>query len=203
MAGSRAPPLRRRFGLPRNTFATAAICRTCGSRRAMTFFFLMIRRPPGSTLFPYTTLFRSVLDLGALAHPGRVDQPHRLGLAAGRAPFPIDRDRITGDAGLRPGDQPLLPEDAVDQGRLAGIGPADDGELERSLGFVAGGIIPLLALDPGPDMLEQVDDALAMLGAHRDRLAEAERPSLDDAGFARFAFRLVGGEHDRRGLAAQ
>src|SRR3712207_9214931 len=28
------------------------------------FFFLMIRRPPRSTLFPYTTLFRS-------RHPGR------------------------------------------------------------------------------------------------------------------------------------
>src|SRR6267142_2178429 len=27
------------------------------------FFFLMIRRPPRSTLFPYTTLFRSVLLL--------------------------------------------------------------------------------------------------------------------------------------------
>src|SRR5260370_13937135 len=26
----------------------------------MLFFFLMIRRPPRSTLFPYTTLFRSV-----------------------------------------------------------------------------------------------------------------------------------------------
>src|SRR3712207_7289259 len=26
------------------------------------FFFLMIRRPPRSTLFPYTTLFRSVLE---------------------------------------------------------------------------------------------------------------------------------------------
>src|ERR1051326_9567285 len=26
-------------------------------------FFLMIRRPPRSTLFPYTTLFRSVLDV--------------------------------------------------------------------------------------------------------------------------------------------
>src|SRR5258707_8771460 len=26
------------------------------------FFFLMIRRPPRSTLFPYTTLFRSSLD---------------------------------------------------------------------------------------------------------------------------------------------
>src|SRR2546429_5281230 len=28
--------------------------------RACLFFFLMIRRPPRSTLFPYTTLFRSV-----------------------------------------------------------------------------------------------------------------------------------------------
>src|SRR6202011_6348658 len=27
------------------------------------FFFLMIRRPPRSTLFPYTTLFRSILNL--------------------------------------------------------------------------------------------------------------------------------------------
>src|SRR2546423_4270866 len=27
------------------------------------FFFLMIRRPPRSTLFPYTTLFRSKLDV--------------------------------------------------------------------------------------------------------------------------------------------
>ena len=29
------------------------------------FFFLMIRRPPRSTLFPYTTLFRSVLVAGS------------------------------------------------------------------------------------------------------------------------------------------
>src|SRR5256884_1642975 len=28
------------------------------------FFFLMIRRPPRSTLFPYTTLFRSIITLG-------------------------------------------------------------------------------------------------------------------------------------------
>src|SRR6266542_4674723 len=31
------------------------------------FFFLMIRRPPRSTLFPYTTLFRSVSGIGAAA----------------------------------------------------------------------------------------------------------------------------------------
>src|SRR5256885_9094572 len=28
--------------------------------RSLIFFFLMIRRPPRSTLFPYTTLFRSI-----------------------------------------------------------------------------------------------------------------------------------------------
>src|SRR5256885_11728501 len=32
------------------------------------FFFLMIRRPPRSTLFPYTTLFRSLADVGEAAH---------------------------------------------------------------------------------------------------------------------------------------
>src|SRR6266704_6162289 len=41
------------------------------------FFFLMIRRPPRSTLFPYTTLFRSrrcVRPCRKSAHAGR---PHR------------------------------------------------------------------------------------------------------------------------------
>src|SRR6476659_11110035 len=31
------------------------------------FFFLMIRRPPRSTLFPYTTLFRSLISRYGLA----------------------------------------------------------------------------------------------------------------------------------------
>src|SRR5258708_33319822 len=31
----------------------------------LTFFFLMIRRPPRSTLFPYTTLFRSQPEAAA------------------------------------------------------------------------------------------------------------------------------------------
>src|SRR3989442_11200005 len=35
------------------------------------FFFLMIRRPPRSTLFPYTTLFRSLLYYLA-SRPNRV-----------------------------------------------------------------------------------------------------------------------------------
>src|SRR3712207_7643772 len=35
--------------------------------RSSSFFFLMIRRPPRSTLFPYTTLFRSNSDESSLA----------------------------------------------------------------------------------------------------------------------------------------
>src|SRR2546425_4601282 len=38
------------------------------------FFFLMIRRPPRSTLFPYTTLFRSRILLDAAVH---LERPHR------------------------------------------------------------------------------------------------------------------------------
>src|SRR2546430_12383313 len=34
------------------------------------FFFLMIRRPPRSTLFPYTTLFRSRSDCEAFRNAG-------------------------------------------------------------------------------------------------------------------------------------
>src|SRR5258705_4765100 len=44
----------------------------------MLFFFLMIRRPPRSTLFPYTTLFRStialVMVLASVAQAAAVEQ---------------------------------------------------------------------------------------------------------------------------------
>src|SRR3712207_7929971 len=50
----------------------------------LSFFFLMIRRPPRSTLFPYTTLFRSAAlrDQGGSgrAHTGPpVEQGQQLG----------------------------------------------------------------------------------------------------------------------------
>src|SRR6266511_5368885 len=51
------------------------------------FFFLMIRRPPRSTLFPYTTLFRSPTSAGRTARPG--SGPRRStrwsGLRSGRS----------------------------------------------------------------------------------------------------------------------
>src|SRR5206468_5918835 len=58
------------------------------------FFFLMIRRPPRSTLFPYTTLFRSRAALGRLKY-GRgvaMHERHR------RARVRVDvLDRIHGE----------------------------------------------------------------------------------------------------------
>src|SRR5256885_1387960 len=53
------------------------------ARLVFFFFFLMIRRPPRSTLFPYTTLFRSLHRDGArrqrvgLGHAARVLRPRR------------------------------------------------------------------------------------------------------------------------------
>src|SRR3712207_7944119 len=57
------------------------------------FFFLMIRRPPRSTLFPYTTLFRSHRPGPAAARPDlrAVPQP-RARLHAGRR-HRLRRDR--------------------------------------------------------------------------------------------------------------
>src|SRR6266540_7103789 len=48
------------------------------------FFFLMIRRPPRSTLFPYTTLFRSQPE-AAQAEP-RLPRPGAAAVAAQPAP---------------------------------------------------------------------------------------------------------------------
>src|SRR2546430_7193655 len=42
------------------------------------FFFLMIRRPPRSTLFPYTTLFRSHSRASSLPSPTRTPPADRL-----------------------------------------------------------------------------------------------------------------------------
>src|SRR2546430_7476182 len=48
--------------------------------RCSLFFFLMIRRPPRSTLFPYTTLFRSCLSHGRARplRPSRRPTPQQL-----------------------------------------------------------------------------------------------------------------------------
>src|SRR2546425_12288276 len=51
---------------------------------SLNFFFLMIRRPPRSTLFPYTTLFRSLVE-------GKAIRIHPLVCAAFNADFDGDQ----------------------------------------------------------------------------------------------------------------
>src|SRR3712207_7037898 len=75
------------------------------------FFFLMIRRPPRSTLFPYTTLFRSVLLEGPC--DDGVERARHLG-----APVADPRRRLL--------------EVPVDHGRLRGRGDRKSTRLNSS-----------------------------------------------------------------------
>src|SRR2546422_7991923 len=96
------------------------------------FFFLMIRRPPRSTLFPYTTLFRSLPADGeggrlrpATASVGRgAEVPRELpgGGRAGGQPRP--RERLVGQG--RPhslaGTQPQRARRGHESGRTRWLG---------------------------------------------------------------------------------
>src|SRR6266487_1461238 len=89
------------------------------------FFFLMIRRPPRSTLFPYTTLFRSPTWPGAdLAGRGPSLGASRLDDGA------MVRAVTPGRAVAEPGNQDHEPGDEGDSGRQSG--PA--GDLPRQRG---------------------------------------------------------------------
>src|SRR2546430_6080709 len=94
----------------------------------MLFFFLMIRRPPRSTLFPYTTLFRS--DALPAADPGRSAQGAKRIAPARARPEPRDRrrNRPLPPGGRRAGGEDQHPEgQAPDRARDAGVLPVDVG----------------------------------------------------------------------------
>src|SRR2546427_11904417 len=55
----------------------------------------MIRRPPRSTLFPYTTLFRSVLGVPCLTLREQTERPSTVEYGTNRlAPWPLTPDGI-------------------------------------------------------------------------------------------------------------
>src|SRR5258706_9943344 len=86
------------------------------------FFFLMIRRPPRSTLFPYTTLFRSHLE--ELPHLRRAHQAVRL-VGEGKELRTV----------LRRGARHHLGNAAIDEElRLAGVAGDFQPALARGLG---------------------------------------------------------------------
>src|SRR2546426_9422802 len=71
----------------------------------------MIRRPPRSTLFPYTTLFRSVLDHEALLERLAQLLPERAREDVGRAAGDIRHHDADGSGGV------LLPGGCPGQGQ--------------------------------------------------------------------------------------
>src|SRR5256885_9921221 len=66
------------------------------------FFFLMIRRPPRSTLFPYTTLFRSLAGIEPLVSPDHgvetegLLHPFPRGRPVGLAPLALRQRAASG-----------------------------------------------------------------------------------------------------------
>src|SRR5438445_12619837 len=83
------------------------------------FFFLMIRRPPRSTLFPYTTLFRSVA-------PGRVRGTHR--------PWLVGQQGRLGDGDHRGARRGAPADRQVDRLHVGGLGLPGGRSEERRVG---------------------------------------------------------------------
>src|SRR5256712_9205746 len=98
------------------------------------FFFLMIRRPPRSTLFPYTTLFRSGLRTGDMSQPfpeemnrvlaGRLADLHfaaTAGAANNLLAEGVEESKITvtGNSGI---DAVMYVRDGLENGRLSADG---------------------------------------------------------------------------------
>src|SRR3712207_8444430 len=59
----------------------------------LVFFFLMIRRPPRSTLFPYTTLFRSTLLIDAIDGRIKIVESHNIKFLLSSCFYIFLRDR--------------------------------------------------------------------------------------------------------------
>src|ERR1051326_965879 len=149
------------------------------------FFFLMIRRPPRSTLFPYTTLFRSL-------HPEECPNlpPKRggaevswLGVVAGGA-FPAPSERTSGDGrGLA----------AYSCGGSAGIPPdfpvASRGDASTPAGLLPGCLDPRHAQSAGRAV--HGDNAPAMPHAGPVDMVDAgDRAVFHRKSEARFRFEV-------------
>src|SRR2546422_552834 len=95
----------------------------------------MIRRPPRSTLFPYTTLFRSLREQRGAAH----EVHHRQAEAEVRKA--VARDREAGRRGRQ------VDREGGEWGKGAGLGGRRSGEKKQTEGRRAPRLLPDLSLD--------------------------------------------------------
>src|SRR3989442_11630695 len=109
---------------------------------SLSFFFLMIRRPPRSTLFPYTTLFRSArwrASTTSSASSGRTsgrEHPSRSGSRRS--------EEHTSELQSRPH---LVCRLLLEKKKKSCKASTCDGAVYR-LAYVAGGRAPSMGLDP-------------------------------------------------------
>src|ERR1051325_11381313 len=111
------------------------MCRVLSTERCS--FFLMIRRPPRSTLFPYTTLFRSdrpwALPEGddRVSKAPSVQRISRAAVSSGRA-----RGTVPGTCALQSGSE----LHGFDLRELGGEGSPEAAAVCRQVKAVAGGV---------------------------------------------------------------
>ncbi len=133
----------------------------------------------------------------ALRHPRRIQQQVPLGLS-----FYLDlnltRNRVGGGTGHLGDDGPLGAEQPVQEGALAHVGPADDGELRQLWLLVGRGFG-----QEGDDGVEEVADAEAVDGRDRVGLAFAQSVEAVAFGVVGGVVQLVDGEDHLRLRAAQ
>src|SRR3712207_7535563 len=152
----------------------------CPTRRPEICFFLMIRRPPRSTLFPYTTLFRSTLGLVGESGGGK----SALGNALLRLVEP------TGGT---------VTFDGTD---VTGLDRRAMRALRRRAGMVFQD--PFASLDPRRTVRQTVSEPLEVHGLRSGRRERAERVAellelvgLDTAVADRYPHAFSGGQRAR------
>src|SRR2546430_3620899 len=79
----------------------------------------MIRRPPRSTLFPYTTLFRSIISRGKIVADGPVDRLIRQAEGAVEIAVEAAGTGVAEALGKLPGVRQVNPAGAATDGRVA------------------------------------------------------------------------------------
>lgn len=136
-----------------------------------------------------TDSFSSFSCTRLATHAGRIDQADVLALE-----LPVDRDGVAGDARFRSGQQAVVADQTVDQGRFARVGAADHGDADRLVRLVD--LFDEDVFGRRADGLVQVGHALAVLGRDGDGFAEAQGVRLADAAAALAALGLVGQQDD-------
>src|SRR5206468_12756338 len=145
---------------------------------ATLFFFLMIPRPPRSTLFPYTTLFRSRAAAVAEERPARPDleRARHVHTAAVRAGAD-DVVLIFGSGEQHRGDEHDTPAGALERDPLTGVPDRLDrrGARRRRQHRLRG--VARLAADHDAERGgEAVDVAHETVGIHALAVADARGP---------------------------